>query len=50
MALKLKKILKEFKLSNIGSEDLYDLDKWNNFEKDNPNAFMVMYQFLCQKV
>ena len=43
-------IVKQFKLSNIGLDDLYDLDKWNTFEQDSPNTFAGMYQFWCQKV
>ena len=43
-------IVKQFKLSNIGSEKLSDLDKWNSFEQDYPNTFAGMYQFWCQKV
>ena len=42
--------VKQFKLSNIGSDDLFDLDKWNTFEQDNPDTFMGMYQFWCQKI
>ena len=29
--------------------DLYDLDKWKEYEASNPNAFRGMYQFWCQK-
>ena len=29
---------------------LYDLDKWNDFEREFPDTFMEMYQFWCQKV
>ena len=43
-------IVKQFKISNIGSDDIYDLDKWNNFEQDNPNTFTEMYQFWSQKI
>ena len=43
-------IVKQFKLSNVRSDDLYDLDKWNTFEQDSPNTFAGMYQFWCQKV
>ena len=42
--------VKQFKLSNIGSDDLFDLDKWNTFEQDYPDTFMGMYQFWCQKI
>ena len=43
-------VIKKFKLSNLGSEDLYNLNKWNTFEKNNPGTFTRMYQFWCQKV
>ena len=29
--------------------DLSDLDKWHEFEAENPNSFISMYQFWCQK-
>ena len=28
---------------------LYDLEKWDTFEKENPKTFVTMYQFWCQK-
>ena len=28
---------------------LYDLEKWDTFEKENPRTFVTMYQFWCQK-
>ena len=43
-------IVERFKTLNLDSNDLYDLDKWNAFERDNPNSFIGMYQFWCQKV
>ena len=36
---------KEYK----NKEDLYDLNKWNNFETKNPRIFAGMYQFWCMK-
>jgi SAM-dependent methyltransferase len=44
------KIVQNFKLTNIGTDDPYDLDKWNVYEEANPNIFIGMYQFWCQKV
>ena len=44
------KINEDFELKNIGKDDPYDLDKWNTYEKANPQAFVGMYQFWCQKV
>ena len=29
---------------------LYDLDKWDTFEKENPGIFAGMYEFWCQKI
>ena len=43
-------LVQSFKLNNTGADDLYDLDKWNSYEKANPNAFFGMYQFWCQKI
>ncbi|WP_443636748.1 tetratricopeptide repeat protein [Candidatus Njordibacter sp. Uisw_058] len=43
-------IVRGFKLTNTGTDDPYDLDKWDLYEKDNPNSFAGMYQFWCQKV
>jgi tetratricopeptide (TPR) repeat protein/SAM-dependent methyltransferase len=43
-------IVRRFKLTNTGTDDPYDLDKWDLYEKDNPNSFAGMYQFWCQKV
>ena len=39
-----------FKLTNTGLEDLWNIEKWNSFEKENPESFGGMYQFWCQKV
>jgi hypothetical protein len=44
------RMLLNFKLTNTGADDPYDLDKWNTYEKDNPRSFGGMYQFWCQKV
>ena len=43
-------IVERFKTLNLDSNDLYDLDKWHTFEQQNPNSFISMYQFWCQKV
>jgi 2-polyprenyl-3-methyl-5-hydroxy-6-metoxy-1,4-benzoquinol methylase len=45
-----KNIVNNFMLTNTGTDDLYDLDKWDLYEKDNPRSFAGMYQFWCQKV
>ena len=44
------KTVQNFKLTNTGADDPYDLDKWNTYEEANPRAFAGMYQFWCQKV
>ena len=44
-------IVQEFKESrNFEENTLCDLDKWDTFEKENPDVFAWMYQFFCQKV
>ncbi|MDA7776566.1 tetratricopeptide repeat protein [Alphaproteobacteria bacterium] len=43
------KILDKFRLENTSKNDLYDLNKWNEFEKYHQNIFAGMYQFWCQK-
>ncbi len=44
-----KRINHDFKLVNTGTNDPYDLDKWNEYENANPNTFAGMYLFWCQK-
>ena len=39
-----------FKKIHEKKDDLYDLEKWNEFEKKNPKFFGAMYQFWCQKI
>ena len=43
-------IVRNFKSTNTGEDDPYDLDKWNAYEEANPHSFIGMYQFWCQKV
>ena len=43
-------LIEKFRLTNIGTGDLYDLDKWHAYEEANPNTFLGMYQFWCQKI
>ncbi|MDB3966147.1 methyltransferase domain-containing protein [Porticoccaceae bacterium] len=61
----IKKILLDLPLTFCGFEDqmlvnqfsntfpnlqsLYNLDEWDIFEQKNPNSFISMYQFWCQK-
>jgi 2-polyprenyl-3-methyl-5-hydroxy-6-metoxy-1,4-benzoquinol methylase len=42
--------MSEFKYENSVNEDLYDLKKWDHFEKKNKYTFEGMYQFWCQKI
>ena len=42
-------IVQKFRVSNTGSNDVYDLDKWQSYEDANPQTFGSMYQFWCQK-
>ena len=39
-----------FKLTNFGEDDLYDLNKWEEYEQKNQRTFLGMYQFWCQKL
>ena len=41
-------LLKAFSVQNPAPEALRDLEKWDNFEQENPNAFAGMYQFWCE--
>ena len=43
-------IISQFKLTNTGAGDTYDLDRWHKYEETNPRVFMGMYQFWCQKI
>ena len=43
------KAISYFKVANANSDDPYDLDQWEAYEKINPEAFTGMYQFWCQK-
>ncbi len=62
---KIKKIMKKLNVKFLGFEDtyvldrfkkkydqlndLYNLDKWEDFEKNNSRIFSGMYQFWCKK-
>ena len=43
-------IVQDFKLTNTGANDPYDLSKWRSYEEANPSIFLGMYQFWCQKL
>ena len=42
--------LQYFKSRGLSKSAVYDLDKWDKFEKANPHTFGSMYQFWCQKI
>ena len=41
--------LEKFKLYNKNNNDIFNLSKWDIFEKKNPQIFSGMYQFWCQR-
>jgi len=43
-------IIQKFKSKHLEKNAVYDLEKWEIFEEENPHAFGGMYQFWCQKV
>ena len=43
-------VISDFKLSNTGEFDPYNLMSWHAYEEANPSAFSGMYQFWCQKI
>ncbi len=43
-------VKENFKKIHKNKVDLYNLDKWEEYEKFNPRIFAGMYQFWCQKV
>ncbi len=44
------RIVSHFIETNKAKDDLYDLQKWQEYEKATPGSFGGMYQFWCQKV
>ena len=44
-----QRALKQFKESHPNSNALTSLSLWHKFELDNPDTFIGMYQFWCQK-
>lgn len=43
-------IVLETFINEFGSNNLYNLNKWNEFEIRYPKSFIGMYQFWCQKI
>ena len=42
-------LLQAFQATYANENELHDLDKWEEFESENPYVFGGMYQFWCQK-
>ncbi len=45
-----KLVIENFKINYSDKDDLFNLDKWEEYEKSNPRIFAGMYQFWCQKM
>ncbi|MDA9748529.1 methyltransferase domain-containing protein [Pelagibacteraceae bacterium] len=43
-------VKENFKDNYINKDDLYNLKKWEEYEKSNPRIFAGMYQFWCKKI
>ena len=43
-------VLDRFRETYNQTNDLYNLDKWEDFEKNNSRIFSGMYQFWCKKI
>jgi len=43
-------VKENFKNNYTSKNDLFDLDKWEEYEKSNPRVFAGMYQFWCKKI
>jgi len=44
-----KLVIEMFKKAYNNKDDLYNLDKWEQYEDTNPRIFAGMYQFWCKK-
>ena len=44
-----KLVIEMFKKTYNNKDDLYNLDKWEQYEDTNPRIFAGMYQFWCKK-
>ena len=45
-----KIVIEKFKKIYTNKVDLYNLNKWEEYEKSNPRIFAGMYQFWCKKI
>ena len=43
-------VKENFKINYNDKNDLFNLNKWEEYEKSNPRTFAGMYQFWCKKV
>ena len=43
-------VKKYFKDNYTNDDDLFNLEKWEEYEKTNPRIFAGMYQFWCKKI
>ena len=46
----INQVVLETFINEFGSSNLYNLNKWNEFEIKYPKSFIGMYQFWCQKI
>jgi len=44
-----KDVISNFRELHMNEADIYDLELWHQFEERNPQAFIGMYEFWCQK-
>ena len=45
-----RQIVKLFEKNEGNPDSIYNLESWDNFEKQNPSIFSGMYEFWCQKL
>ena len=43
-------VKEKFKDNYTNKDDLYNLNKWEEYENSNPRIFAGMYQFWCKKI
>ena len=43
-------VKENFKDNYTNKDDLYNLNKWEEYENSNPRIFAGMYQFWCKKI
>ena len=45
-----EEVVKKFKSKGFSENSVYDLERWDDFEKQNSDIFLGMYNFWCQKI